>query len=113
MTGESPPTPRKRGTYVTASRSARERLLMAEYPFLGEDNTRTPLIPVWRTPAARVADVVQCPVNPQHLASREAFEDCDGCPDCLRTPGERQAALQARESLLKRRRAEKACFCGH
>jgi hypothetical protein len=62
--------------------------------------------PRWGTPESRTADVVCCEAG--HLAARTTFEDVNGCPYCLRTPGERQAALQARETLLRRQREDAA-----
>jgi hypothetical protein len=36
-----------------------------------------------------------------HLASREAFEDVGGCPYCLRTQGERIAAVAAKKATMR------------
>lgn len=61
-------------------------------------------IPVWGSLEARAADVVRCDFKPEHIALRTTFEDVGGCPYCMYTPGERQAALQARETLMRRLR---------
>lgn len=42
-----------------------------------------------------------------HLAARETVEDAGGCPYCLQTQGERNAATQARETLLRRQHDER------
>lgn len=63
-------------------------------------------IPLFWTPEGRVALVVRC--HQAHIADRETFEDVGGCPYCRYTPGERQAALQARDSLLRRQKREAA-----
>ena len=63
--------------------------------------------PLWGSTEARTAEVVRCTEG--HIAARQTFEDVGGCPYCLHTPGERQAALNAREALLRRQReAERA-----
>lgn len=60
--------------------------------------------PVWGSPEARTADVIRCWAEEPHIASRETFEDVGGCPYCLHTPEERQAALKARDALTRRMR---------
>jgi ParB-like nuclease domain len=49
--------------------------------------------------------IVRCASG--HDASREAVEDAGGCPYCIHTEGERQAAIQAREALLRRQKQER------
>lgn len=49
--------------------------------------------PLWDTLEARTAEIVSC--GQGHMAARTTFEDVDGCPYCIHTPGERQAALRA------------------
>lgn len=50
-------------------------------------------------------DIVRC--GSGHDATREAVEDAGGCPYCIHTEGERQAAIQAREALLRRQKQDR------
>lgn len=62
----------------------------------------SPDTPKWGTPEAKTADIIAC--RNGHIAARETFEDVDGCPYCVHTPGERQAALSAMEAYKARQR---------
>lgn len=59
-------------------------------------------IPLFWSVEGRRAEIVRCHLG--HLGARETFEELGGCPYCMYTPGERVAALRAKQAAGRRQR---------
>lgn len=57
-------------------------------------------IPLFGSVEGRRAEIVRCSFG--HLGARETFEELGGCPYCMYTPGERVAALRAKQAAGRR-----------